>query len=94
MRVSNGVIRNITTGVLHTNMGDVYKFIEDMVNEKGIMTHQLPAASRCLMPFLKERLDDSFFTGGYIKDVKGHTNIEPLNDAEKEEFFKAFTSAL
>ena len=45
-------IRNLTTGSLHTDMDHVYKDIEYIVGEKGIMTHMIPNACSSLEPYL------------------------------------------
>ena len=41
-----------TTGRLLTPIGDVYRFLEWVSGEEGLMTHQLPLVSREVEPFL------------------------------------------
>ena len=47
-----------TSGRLLTPIGDVYKFLEWVSGEDGLMTHQLPRVSREVEPFLREQFPD------------------------------------
>ena len=84
-------IRNLTTRKLHTHISDVYKDIEFLTSEPGVMTHQLPAAVRALQPFLKERLTDArFWDERYDTAHTGDIEMTPLSDHELKEFWQAF----
>jgi hypothetical protein len=50
---------NITTGVLHTRIEDIYTDIEGITGMPGVMTHQLPAAAKALVPYLRRHLGDA-----------------------------------
>lgn len=90
--MDNQRIRNLTTGLLHTKIRDIYEDIEFMVGEQGIMTHQLPNARDALEPFLKFRIgDERFWDGQYDPTHVGELNITPLTDDERETFWKRFT---
>lgn len=54
-------LRNLTTGILHTEIGHVYEDIENLTGTKGIMTHQIPNAIRAMLPWLKVKLKDEQF---------------------------------
>ena len=51
-------LRNLTTGILHTNMDDVYADIEAFTGMKRVMPHQLPSASAALQPHLRKHYKD------------------------------------
>jgi hypothetical protein len=54
VKLSAASLRNLTTGKLHTEMGEVYAALEAITREKGVMTHMLPRAIDALLPFLKK----------------------------------------
>lgn len=91
MQTTVGKLRNVTTGILHTNIGDVYKFFEEYTGEEGIMTHHLPSAAKALEPILKRKLSDEWFTKEWIKeDLDKEATIEDLTQDERQEFFTSF----
>ena len=49
-------VLNLTTLILHTKMEDVYEDIERITGMPGVMTHQLPAAGKALLPYLRQHL--------------------------------------
>ncbi len=84
-------IRNLTTGKLHTSVGDIYLDIEFFVGEAGIMTHMIPSAYRALKPFLKSRfLDTRFWDDQYDPTHTGFVLVYPLDKFEKATFWKTF----
>jgi len=91
MNIENQRLRNLTTGILHTTMDHVYEDIEILTGEKGVMTHLVPNAHEALQPWLKEKLQEGrFWNNIYDTKHKGITEIEPMNENEKEEFFVRF----
>jgi hypothetical protein len=87
-------IRNLTTGKLHTKMSDIYEDLEYLIGEKGIYTHQIPAAYIALLPFLKSRLKTTqrLWDDKYDPTHLGTIALEPLNSEEQVEFWKAYSS--
>ncbi len=84
-------IRNLTTRKLHTHISHVYRDIEFLTSEPGIMTHQLPAAVRTLRPFLEKRLTDPrFWDERYDTAHQGDVEVHPLTEEELEVFWPAF----
>lgn len=80
-------LRNLTTGRLHTDIGCIYEDIEYLTGMEGIMTHMLPRACTCLMPYLKEKVtDERFWDGEYDTTHVGTFDIEPLNAEQVEDF--------
>ena len=93
MKTTNGKLRNITSGILHTGIGDIYVFLEEYLDEKGIMTHQLPSACQALVNILKRKLPEEWFTEEWIKDRDWQVQeveISDLTQEEKDEFWKEY----
>lgn len=87
MKVTKLQLLNITTGVMHTNMDDIYKFF-DQVIEEGIMTHMLPRALEAIRPILKERYPSLPFEGHHSKIENGSEEIEIVfTEEEKARFW-------
>jgi hypothetical protein len=86
-------VRNLTTCILHTKLEHIYKDIEFMVGEEGLMTHMIPNANTALKPFLQKRIPDArFWDGAYDITHTGDIELVPLTPEEKEQFWKAFAS--
>lgn len=84
-------IRNLTTGRLHTKMGDVYQDIEYLTGEKGIMTHMLPNACRALGPYLREKLPETkFWEDEYDTTHTGEVEVPPMDEAERKAFWERY----
>lgn len=84
-------IRNITTGILHTEMTHIYQDIEYFVGEPGVMTHMLPNAVRALLPYLKQYvLDPLFWNGEYDKNHLGTISIPQMNTNDVKFFWKQY----
>jgi len=86
-------LRNLTTGILHTDMSHVYLDIEYLVGIKGIMTHMIPNALKALKPYLmKKCTDPRFWDDKYDKDKThiGEFDIEPMNETEQKEFWERY----
>jgi hypothetical protein len=91
MKTTVGKLRNITTGILHTNIGDVYKFIEDYTGEQGIMTHQLPSACEALTPILKRKLIKRWFEPVWQKEfLDDEVEVPDMTEEEKQEYWKSY----
>lgn len=88
-------LRNLTTGILHTEIGHVYEDIEFLTGEKGIMTHMLPRANEAMMPILGERLkklenSERFFNGKWDKEHLGEVDLQPFAAHEKAVFWENY----
>ena len=94
MKTTKGKLRNITTGILHTKMSDVYDFFEEYTGEEGIMTHLLPSAKLALMPVLRARLTEDWFNKEWVKTgLDEEVEISEMNEEEKKSFWTAFGDA-
>ena len=91
MKTTKGELRNITSGTLHTNIEDVYKFFNEFTGQRGMMTHHLPSAAKAIMPFLKSKLSDEWFTDEWIKDeLDAVVEIADPTEDEKTDFWEKF----
>jgi len=94
MEISLSRLRNLTTGILHTKMSDIYEDIELIIGEKGIMTHMLPTARTALLPFLhKRKLSNTAWVVDLdINQPHNETtiDIQPLTSDEKIVFWKTY----
>lgn len=90
-RMNNQRLRNLTTGILHTKMDDIYKDVEYLTGERGVMTHMLPNAFKAMQTFLQERLTDArFWDGQFDTTHDGETEIAPMTPQEARDFWQRF----
>jgi hypothetical protein len=91
MKTTKGALRNMTSGRLHTDIGQVYQFIEEYTGEKGIMTHHIPSACRALLPILKTKLGPEWFTDEWIKEgLSESVEVSDLTVEERKLFWDSF----
>lgn len=84
-------LRNLTTGLLHTKVADIYEDIEYLTGSPRIMTHQIPNASRAIEPWLKEKItDERFFDGNFYTTHTGEIDIQPMNEEEKRQMWERY----
>ena len=89
MKIETQRLRNLTTGVLHTKMEDIYIDIENITGMEGVMTHMLPRAVEALKPHFKNHIkDESFFNDKHDPSLVGEVEIPVLTKEEKVNFFK------
>ena len=85
-------LRNLTTGILHTKIEDVYQDIEILVGVEGVMTHQLPNATKALEPWLREQVDDSrFWDGKFDQTHAGSFDGDPMTAADRAAFWERYS---
>lgn len=84
-------LRNLTTGILHTKISDVYADIDLIIGSAGVMTHQIPNAIEALYPYIKSRApDDRLWNGSYDPDHIGEIDVPAMSASEKAEFVERF----
>lgn len=84
-------LRNLTTGRLHTEIGHVYRDIEYLIGEQGIMTHMLPRAFRALEPILRARdLGERLWDEAYDVTHTGEIDVAALDAKELAAFWEAY----
>ena len=91
MQIDIQRLRNLTTGILHTEIGHVYEDIESITGVEGVMTHQLPNAMRAIEPWLREQLPNTrFWDGQFDVTHTGVMELSQMNDRERSEMFERF----
>jgi hypothetical protein len=84
-------VRNLTTGILHTQVSDIYEDIEAITGEEGIMMHQLGNANTALEPYLREILpDERYWNGQWDTEHTGEVDVPAMNDEQRSLFFERF----
>jgi len=69
-------------------MDDIYKDVEFLTGETGVMTHQLPNAFRAMQPWLREKVtEERFWDGEFDTTHEGETAIEPMSDEDRRAFW-------
>jgi hypothetical protein len=76
-------LRNLTTGLLHTKIGDVYEDLDFITRGGGIMTHMIPRVMKAVEPWLREKITDPRFWDG--KFDQEHVGVYPLDCMTAEE---------
>jgi len=91
MITTKAALRNMTTGILHTDIGEVYKFCEEYLKADGIMTHQLPSACKALLPILKTKLSEQWFTKEWVKEgLDEPVELADMTEDETKSFWAAY----
>lgn len=84
-------IRNLTTGIVHTSMVDIFEDIEYLVGTKGVIDSSLWATQRALEPFLRGRIaDPRFWNDAADYEHLGELDLAPMNHEEKDAFWKRY----
>lgn len=84
-------LRNLTTGLLHTNMGHIYEDLEYLTGARGVMTHMIPRLMMSIRPWLKKRVtDDRLWDETYDTTHVGDYPIEPMSKSESDAMFARY----
>jgi len=84
-------LRNLTTGRLHTKMGDIYKDLELITGEEGLMTHMLPRVRDSIKPWLKEHVKEPrFWNHEYDTTHTGDFPLPTPTEQDREKFFELY----
>lgn len=86
-------LRNLTTGLLHTEMAHIYEDLEIITGELGLMTHTLPRAMRAVEPWLRERVTDlRFWDGKFDTTHTGELELPTPSDEDRKAMFDRFAA--
>lgn len=86
-------LRNLTTGILHTDMNHIYIDLENITGQKGLMTHMLPRAARAIEPWLRKHVTDPrFWNGEYDTTHAGEFQLPTPTDEDRKEFTDNYIS--
>jgi len=83
-------VRNLTTGILHTDLDFVY---EDLSAITGLtfFTQEIPNACRALHPYLREHIgEDRFWTEKWDRDHVGEIDIPAMTDDHRAAFLERY----
>jgi len=84
-------LRNLTTGILHTEIDCVYKDLGMLMGEEGLMTHMLPRVLKAIEPWLREKITDPrFWDGKYDTSHNGEIDLEMPTKEDQALFSKRF----
>ena len=93
MIFDNQSLRNLTTRRLHTEIDEVYKGLEAITGEEGLMTHMLPRALTAVTPWLRRYVTEPrFWDGQYDVAHVGTTELPEPTSREREQMFFIYMS--
>jgi len=89
--MTNQRLRNLTTGLIHTNIADIKEDVAYFVGAEYTSSAILPKANKALYPFLEARLSDKhFFDKMYDVKHLGNTEVLPLDEVEMKLFIARY----
>lgn len=84
-------LRNLTTGILHTDIKYVYEDLEMIIGDCGLMTHMIPRVMRAVEPWLREQvIDPRFWDGAYDPTHVGEFDLPIPSDADRKAMFERY----
>ena len=84
-------LRNLTTQFLHTKIGDVYKDLEWITGESGLMTHMLPRVYDAVTPWLQKHVTDPrFWEKKHDPTHVGEFNLPTPTEEDRKVMFELF----
>lgn len=84
-------LRNLTTGLLHTDITFVYEDLEFITGDRGIMTHMIPRAIKAIEPWLRvHATDERLWDGKYDPSHVGEYWLPDPCDEDRESMFERF----
>lgn len=93
MKIDIQRLRNLTTGILHTEVGHVYEDLGVITGEEGLMTHMLPRAMRAVEPWLREQITDArFWDEKFDTTHLGEIDLRETTKEERKIFFERFAA--
>lgn len=86
-------LRNLTTGILHTEIGHVYLDLGWITGESGLMTHMLPRAMMAVEPWLRLHvLDARFWEKKHDPEHIGEHVLPLPTEDDRAEMFERYKS--
>ena len=84
-------LRNMTTGILHTEISHVYEDLESIIGDRGLMTHMLPMALNSVEQWLREHVTDQrFWDGEHDTTHIGEYQLPQPTAADMEAMFDRY----
>ena len=86
-------LRNLTTGIMHTEIGHVYEDLGFLTGEKALMTHMLPRAMKAVEPWLRENIkDERFWNDEWDTAHVGEFELPTPSNEDREDFLNRFAA--
>lgn len=83
-------LRNITTGILHTEVGHLYEDLGFLTGQ-DLMTHMLPRAKNAVTPYLKKHVTDlRFWDGKFDTSHIGEFFIPEPSAGDRDDMFRLY----
>lgn len=84
-------LRNLTTGILHTNVEDIYEDLGTLTGDPGIMTHMIPRVMKAVKPWLQKHVEDKRFWDGKCDTTHvGEYKLPSPTEEEQAEMVESF----
>lgn len=84
-------LRNLTTRRLHTEIQHIYEDLEEIIGDKGLMTHMLPGVCEAITPWLRDKvIDPRFWDGLYDVTHIGEIDLPTPTAEERAEMFRLY----
>ncbi|WP_119500734.1 DUF7736 domain-containing protein [Alteromonas sp. RKMC-009] len=84
-------LRNLTTGILHTDIGHVYEDIEAVTGKNGLMTHMIPNMLKAIEPWLKENVtDERYWNKVFDTEHQGEYSLPQPSESERDLMIQRF----
>ena len=84
-------LRNLTTNYLHTEVGYVYKDLEMITGQDGVMTHEIPNLLRAAKPWLRRVVtDERFWDNKYDPTHIGEFELPEPTEEDRQEMLKIY----
>ena len=89
--VSLQYMKNITTGILHTNMVEIKEAMSFFTGIEDIFCASMIAIQNGIVPVLKQKYPNPIlWDDTYTPELQGEMQIEPFTDEEMQLFNKSF----
>lgn len=91
MKIDIQRLRNLTTGLLHTDIDCVYQDLGKIIGETGLMTHMLPRVMRAVEPWLIVVIKDNrFWDGKFDQSHVGEIELQDPTEADRKLMFERY----
>ena len=93
IEIDNQRLRNLTTGILHTDVDYVYQDLELILGQEGLMTHMLPNALKAIIPWLKLNVtEERFWNDEFDTEHTGNYSIPEPTGGERRVMWQEYYS--
>lgn len=90
MKTQKGILRTITTGIVHAKIEGVQVFLKKYLDVEFILTHEIPSACTALEPILKQKLSDDWFIEVFEKEnFEQEVEVDDLTEDERKSVLEA-----